>query len=102
MRKRQIRIEARQNLLPHAAKPAAQNRGCRSLRLLARYGPVKVFDMSAKQRGDLTARLTDYMRWANRDLSERSFNGADFLKDAPAPLRDFFAAYAPPASKREP
>lgn len=54
---------------------------------------VKVFDMNARQSGDVTAKFTDYTRRANRDLIERSFNGTDFLKIVPAPFRDILAAY---------
>lgn len=54
---------------------------------------VKIFDVNAKESGDVTAKFTDYSRQANRDLIERSFSGTDFLKDVPAEARDFVAAY---------
>jgi penicillin V acylase-like amidase (Ntn superfamily) len=54
---------------------------------------VKIFDMNAKQSGDVTAKFSDYTRKANRDLIERSFNGTDFLKNIPAPLKDMLASY---------
>ena len=54
---------------------------------------VKMFDMNAKDEGDVTAKFTNYTRKANRDLIERSFSGTDFLKDVPARLRNYVAAY---------
>ena len=54
---------------------------------------VKMFDMNAKDLGDVTAKFTNYTRKANRDLIERSFSGTDFLKDVPAQLRNYVAAY---------
>jgi choloylglycine hydrolase len=54
---------------------------------------VRIFDMNAKQSGDITASFTDYSRRANRDLIERSFNGTDFLKQIPAPIKDLLASY---------
>src|SRR2546426_683124 len=55
--------------------------------------PVKMFDMNAKESGDVTAKFTDYTRKANRDLIERSFNGTSFLKDTPAMARLYVASY---------
>jgi hypothetical protein len=55
--------------------------------------PVKMFDMNAKDRGDVTAKFTPYTRKANRDLIERSFSGTPFLKDVPLMLRNVLAAY---------
>jgi choloylglycine hydrolase len=54
---------------------------------------VKIVDMNLKASGDITARFADYTRAANRDLIEQSFNGTDFLKKVPAPLRDSLASY---------
>ena len=54
---------------------------------------VQMFDMNAKDEGDVTAKFTNYTRKANRDLIERSFSGTDFLKDVPARLRNYVAAY---------
>lgn len=54
---------------------------------------VKLFNMNAKDSGDVTAKFTNYTQKANRDLIERAFNGTDFLKVVPAPLRDLLAAY---------
>jgi choloylglycine hydrolase len=54
---------------------------------------VKMFDMNAKDDGDVTAKFTNYTRKANRDLIERSFSGTDFLKDVSAQLRNYVAAY---------
>jgi choloylglycine hydrolase len=54
---------------------------------------VKMFDMNAKDEGDVTAKFTNYTRKANRDLIERSFSGTDFLKDVPTQLRRYVAAY---------
>jgi len=54
---------------------------------------VKMFDMNAKDEGDVTAKFTNYTRKANRDLIERSFSGTSFLKDVPAPVRNYVAAY---------
>jgi len=55
--------------------------------------PVKIFDMNAKDVGDVTAKFTDYTRSENRDLIERTFNELDFLKDLPKAVRDFVASY---------
>jgi choloylglycine hydrolase len=54
---------------------------------------VKIYDMNANGVGDITARFKDYTRRANRDLIERSFNGTDFLKQIPAPIKDLLASY---------
>jgi len=54
---------------------------------------VKMFDMNAKDEGDVTAKFTNYTRKANRDLIERSFSGTDFLKQVPAQARNYVAAY---------
>jgi len=54
---------------------------------------VKIFDMNAKQKGDVTASFIGYTRKANRDLIERSFNGTDFLKAVPAKMKDELATY---------
>ena len=58
--------------------------------------PVKMFDMNAKESGDVTAKFIDYTLKANRDLIERSFNGTSFLKDTPPMARFYVASY--PAS----
>ena len=55
--------------------------------------PVKMFDMNAKEVGDVTAKFTDYTRSANRALIERTFNELDFLKDLPKAVRDLVASY---------
>jgi hypothetical protein len=55
--------------------------------------PLKVFDMNAKESGDVTARFTDYTRKANRDLIERSFNGTSFLKSVTTMERFYMASY---------
>jgi len=54
---------------------------------------VKIVDMNLKAGGDITARFADYARAANRNLIEHSFNGTDFLRNIPAPLRDLLASY---------
>ena len=54
---------------------------------------VKILDIDWKEGGDVTGKFTDYTRKANRNLIERSFNGTDFLKDIPAPVRDIVASY---------
>ena len=54
---------------------------------------VKMFDVNAKESGDVTARFADYTRKANRDLIERSFGGTDFLKDVPTQVKNLLAAY---------
>jgi penicillin V acylase-like amidase (Ntn superfamily) len=54
---------------------------------------VKIVDMNLKAGGDISARFADYTRAANRDLIEHSFNGTEFLKNIPAPLRDSLASY---------
>ena len=55
--------------------------------------PVKLFDINAKDEGDVTAKFTNYTRNANRDLIERSFSGTHFLKDVPPRIRNYVAAY---------
>ncbi|HMG72217.1 MAG TPA: linear amide C-N hydrolase [Pyrinomonadaceae bacterium] len=54
---------------------------------------VKMFDINAKDSGDVTAKFTDYTRKANRDLIERSFNGTDVLKTLSAIERFYVASY---------
>ena len=54
---------------------------------------VKMFDVNAKDEGDVTAKFANYTRKANRDLIERSFSGTDFLKQVPAQARNYVAAY---------
>ncbi len=53
---------------------------------------VKIFDVNAKDAGDVTARFVDYTTKANRDLVERSFSGTPFLKEVPAVAKDLIAA----------
>jgi choloylglycine hydrolase len=55
--------------------------------------PVKLFDIDAKDSGDVTAKFAVYTRQANRDLIERSFNGTPFLKAVSAAERNEAAAY---------
>ncbi len=55
--------------------------------------PVKIFDVNAKDGGDVSALFKDYTRAANRDLIERAFNGTDFLKNIPAGVKDLLASY---------
>jgi choloylglycine hydrolase len=55
--------------------------------------PVRVLDMNADLKGDVTSRFREYTRAANRDLIERSYNGTPFLKDTTAAERDLTAAY---------
>jgi choloylglycine hydrolase len=55
--------------------------------------PVKIFDINAKEGGDVTAKFSVYTRKANRDLIERTFTATDFLKDVPAQVRDLAASY---------
>jgi penicillin V acylase-like amidase (Ntn superfamily) len=54
---------------------------------------VKIFDINSKEKGDVTAKFTDYTRAANRDLIERSFGGTDFLKGVPPKIKDYLAEY---------
>lgn len=54
---------------------------------------VKIFDVNAKEAGDVTAKFTDYTRQANRDLIERSFSGTEFLQKVPASARDEMAEF---------
>ena len=54
---------------------------------------VKMFDMNAKDTGDVTAKFADYTRRANRELIDRSFNGTEFLKNIPPQMRFMLAAY---------
>jgi choloylglycine hydrolase len=56
-------------------------------------GRVKIFDVNAKDAGDVSKKFVDYTRAANRDLIERSFGGTEFLKETPAAVRDFLAEY---------
>lgn len=55
--------------------------------------PVKVLDLDAKDSGEVTNKLRNLTRRANRDLIERSFNGTDFLKDMPNSTKDRFAEF---------
>lgn len=55
---------------------------------------VRIFDVNAKDAGDVTAKFSDYTRKANRDLIERSFNGTPFLKSVPAIFRDQAAEFS--------
>lgn len=54
---------------------------------------VRIYDVNAKDTGDVTPLFKDYTRAANRDLIERSFNGTAFLKRTPAVVRNMLAAY---------
>jgi len=54
---------------------------------------VKIFDMNAKEGGEITVKFTDYTRQANRDLIERTFGATDLLKNVDAEGRDAVAAY---------
>jgi choloylglycine hydrolase len=54
---------------------------------------VKIFDVNAKETGDITAKFADYTRKANRDLIERSFSGTPFLKAVPAIIKESAAVY---------
>jgi choloylglycine hydrolase len=54
---------------------------------------VRMFDMNAKESGDVTTKFVDYTRKANRELIERAFDGTSFLKDIPALARIFMASY---------
>ena len=56
-------------------------------------GDVKLLDANTNDSGDVTDKFVGYTRKANRDLIDRSFNGTDFLKNIPSPIRDFFASY---------
>ncbi|MBS1793106.1 MAG: linear amide C-N hydrolase [Acidobacteria bacterium] len=56
--------------------------------------PVRIFDVNAGEKGDVTAKFADYTPAANRDLIERSFNGTPFLKMMPASMRDRMAEFA--------
>jgi choloylglycine hydrolase len=55
---------------------------------------VKIFDINAKDSGDVTTKFADYTRKANRDLIERSFNGTEGLKTLSAIERFYVASYA--------
>src|SRR5215203_370540 len=54
---------------------------------------VKIFDVNAKESGDVTTKFIDYTHQANRSLIERAFNGTPFLKSVPASSRDELAAF---------
>lgn len=54
---------------------------------------VKIFDVNAKDAGDVSAKFADYTRAANRDLIERSFSGTPFLKFVAAASRDELAKF---------
>jgi choloylglycine hydrolase len=54
---------------------------------------VKIFDINAKEAGDVTAKFADYTRRANRDLIERAFSGTEFLQKVPASSRDAIAEF---------
>jgi len=53
--------------------------------------PVKVFDMSAGEAGDVSDEFIDYSYEANYDLVEHSFSKTPFLKDTPV---EFFRTIA--------
>jgi penicillin V acylase-like amidase (Ntn superfamily) len=53
--------------------------------------PVRIFDVNARDAGDVTAKFVDYTSRANRDLIERSFTGTPFLKDVSPAARDLIA-----------
>ena len=52
-----------------------------------------MFDVNAKESGDVTPKFADYTRSANRSLIERSFEATEFLKAVPAQERDAAATY---------
>lgn len=54
---------------------------------------VKLFDINAKDSGDVTAKFADYTHEANSDLLKRSFAGTDFLKAVPSIIVEGFATY---------
>ena len=45
--------------------------------------PVKILDMSAELKGDVTSHFTDYTFEANYNLLKKSFQGTSFLKNTP-------------------
>jgi choloylglycine hydrolase len=55
---------------------------------------VRVFDVNARESGEVSGKFTDYTRAANRDLIERAFNGTPFLKSVPAAERDEMAEFS--------
>ncbi|HEY6807121.1 MAG TPA: linear amide C-N hydrolase [Pyrinomonadaceae bacterium] len=60
--------------------------------------PVKIFDVDAKEGGDVTQKFSDYTRKANRNLIERAFSGTDLLKQT-TPIERMFAASYPESFK---
>jgi hypothetical protein len=54
---------------------------------------VKMFDVNAKESGDVTPKFADYTRSANRSLIERSYDATEFLKGVPPQERDSAASY---------
>jgi len=55
--------------------------------------PVKMYEVSSNESGDVTPKFVDYTRKANRELIDRSFAGTDFLKNIPPGIKLMLAAY---------
>ena len=55
--------------------------------------PVKILDMLADLKGDVTGRFQDYTWEANYDLVKKAFSGTSFLKGTPEPAMLVFAKY---------
>lgn len=55
--------------------------------------PVKIFNMNAAGRGDVTGEFVDYSYEANRALIDASFAKTEFLKDVAEEVREALARY---------
>src|SRR5215213_2706353 len=77
------------------AKTATIGESANPAKWVSKYGSVTFQSVWARKPDgrDVTAKLADYTRRANRDLIDRSFNGTEFLKELPAQLRFMLAAY---------
>lgn len=55
--------------------------------------PVRILDISAGERGDVTALFSDYTYEANYDLIRRSYTGTEFLKNISDDVKQIVAKY---------
>ncbi|MFC2171155.1 linear amide C-N hydrolase [Acidobacteriota bacterium] len=55
--------------------------------------PVKVFDMAAGKKGEISGDFEEYTTKANYDLINASFSGTNFLKDTPDEIRRNLSRY---------
>ena len=55
--------------------------------------PVKIYDMSVKNKGNVTKLFSDYTYEANYNLILKSFKGTGFLKNTPEQILQMIARY---------